>query len=37
MVLFASVLNAMHVGVLRGEYFCNNPLGDYQFQYSPVF
>ena len=36
MILFASVLNAMHVGVLRGEYFCNNPLGD-QFQYSPAF
>ena len=23
MVLFVSALNAMHVDVLRGEYFCN--------------
>ena len=28
MVLFVSVLNATHVGLLRGEYICNNPLGD---------
>ena len=33
LALFVSVLNAMHVGVLRGEYVCNVPLGDYQFQY----
>ena len=32
MVLFVTALNAMHVGVLRGGgYFCNIPLGDYQF------
>ena len=29
-VFFVSVFNAMHVGVLREEYFCNIPLGDYQ-------
>ena len=30
-VLFVSALNAMHVGVLRGECFCNILLGEYQF------
>ena len=31
-VLFVSALNTMHVGVLRGEYFCNISLGDVLFQ-----
>ena len=30
-VLFVSALDAMRVSVLRGEYFCNIPLSDYQF------
>ena len=34
--LFVCALNAMHMGVLRGEYFCNIPLGDYQFNNIPL-
>lgn len=35
-VLFVSALIAMYVGVLRGEYLCSIPLGNYQFfLYSP--
>ena len=30
-VLFVRALDVIHVGVLRGEYFCNIPPGDYQF------
>ena len=35
--LFFLALNEMHVGAQRGEYFCNVPLRDYQFQYSLCF
>ena len=28
-VIYESHVLAMHLGVVRGEYFCNIPLGDY--------
>lgn len=38
MILFFSGLNAIHVGVLRWEYFCNNPYYNpyYQFLYECI-
>ena len=35
-VLFVSALNATHVGVLRGKYFCNIPVEEYHQPRSPV-